>query len=123
MSRSNPLRIASRPGLFLSLTRLDWFALYLATASVLLFALSMLMSSPQGGSVLTELQQLSWLHAGSRQIALNRVLLMFLGVELLLLQFSPQFEEMERFAAQVIRHPAASFRPPATGETVARAVS
>jgi PAS domain S-box-containing protein len=85
MSRSNPLRIASRPGLFLSLTRLDWFALYLATASVLLFALSMLMSSPQGGSVLTDLQQLSWLNAGSRQIALNRVLLIFLAVELLLL--------------------------------------
>ena len=85
MSRSNPLRIASRPGLFLSLTRLDWFALYLATASVLLFALSMLMSSPQSGTMLTELQQLSWLHAGSRQVALNRVLLIFLALELLLL--------------------------------------
>jgi FMNH2-dependent dimethyl sulfone monooxygenase len=29
------------------------------------------------------------------------------GVDLLLLQFSPQYEEMERFAAQVIGHPAA----------------
>ena len=85
MSRSNPLRIASRPGLFLSLTRLDWFALYLATASVLLFALSMLMSSPQSGSLQADLQQLSWLHAGSRQVALNRVLLVFLALELLLL--------------------------------------
>jgi len=44
------------------------------------------------------------------------------GVDLLLLQFSPQLEEMERFSAQVIRHPGASFRPPATGEKLARAV-
>ena len=45
------------------------------------------------------------------------------GVDLLLLQFSPQYEEMERFAAQVMRHPAASSRIPAASETVARAVS
>ena len=45
------------------------------------------------------------------------------GVDLLLLQFSPQLEEMERFAAQVIQHPAASFRLPASNETAARAVS
>ena len=45
------------------------------------------------------------------------------GVDLLLLQFSPQLEEMERFAAQVIRHPAASFHSPATGEKIAQAVN
>ncbi|HWC17177.1 MAG TPA: LLM class flavin-dependent oxidoreductase [Terriglobales bacterium] len=45
------------------------------------------------------------------------------GVDLLLLQFSPQLEEMERFAAQVIRHPAASFHSPATGERIAQAVN
>ena len=44
------------------------------------------------------------------------------GVDLLLLQFSPQLEEMERFAAQVIRHPAASFTMQAS-ETVAQTVS
>jgi len=41
------------------------------------------------------------------------------GVDLLLLQFSPQLEEMERFAAQVIQNPAASFRPPASSPAVA----
>ena len=35
------------------------------------------------------------------------------GVDLLLLQFSPQYEEMERFASQVIKNPAASFQLPA----------
>jgi FMNH2-dependent dimethyl sulfone monooxygenase len=45
------------------------------------------------------------------------------GVDLLLLQFSPQYEEMERFAAQVIGNKAASFRLPAAGESVARAAS
>ncbi|HJX00081.1 MAG TPA: LLM class flavin-dependent oxidoreductase [Terriglobales bacterium] len=45
------------------------------------------------------------------------------GVDLLLLQFSPQFEEMERFAAQVIGSPAAKFQPPARGGNMARAVS
>jgi len=45
------------------------------------------------------------------------------GVDLLLLQFSPQYEEMERFAAQVIQHPAASSRIPADIQIVARSVS
>jgi len=45
------------------------------------------------------------------------------GADLLLLQFSPQLEEMERFAAQVIGNSAASFQLPASSETVARAVS
>jgi len=45
------------------------------------------------------------------------------GVDLLLLQFSPQLEEMERFAAQVIRHPAASFRVPATSGAAAPVAS
>ena len=45
------------------------------------------------------------------------------GVDLLLLQFSPQFEEMERFAAQVIGSPAAKFQPPARGGNMVRAVS
>ena len=45
------------------------------------------------------------------------------GADLLLLQFSPQLEEMERFAAQVIGNSAANFRLPASSETVARAVS
>jgi hypothetical protein len=40
MRRLNPLRLVSRPGVFLSLTRLDWFALFLSTASVMLFAAS-----------------------------------------------------------------------------------
>jgi len=42
------------------------------------------------------------------------------GVDLLLLQFSPQLEEMERFAAQVIGNEAAAFE---RSETVARAAS
>ncbi|MBV9435154.1 MAG: LLM class flavin-dependent oxidoreductase [Acidobacteria bacterium] len=45
------------------------------------------------------------------------------GVDLLLLQFSPQYEEMERFAAQVIGNGAASYRLAATGESMARAAS
>src|SRR5437868_1628738 len=40
------------------------------------------------------------------------------GVDLLLLQFSPQLEEMERFAAQVIQN-RVSFRPPASSPAVA----
>ena len=45
------------------------------------------------------------------------------GVDLLLLQFSPQLEEMERFAAQVIRHPGASLEPSETREKLAQAVN
>jgi len=45
------------------------------------------------------------------------------GVDLLLLQFSPQLEEMERFSAQVIRHPGASFEPSSTGDKLAQAVN
>jgi dimethylsulfone monooxygenase len=45
------------------------------------------------------------------------------GVDLLLLQFSPQLEEMERFAAQVIRSEAASFRLPASSGAAAPVAS
>ena len=45
------------------------------------------------------------------------------GVDLLLLQFSPQYEEMERFAAQVIGSEAAGFQLPVSGTSVARAAS
>jgi FMNH2-dependent dimethyl sulfone monooxygenase len=46
------------------------------------------------------------------------------GVDLLLLQFSPQLEEMERFAAQVIGNEAASFQLPASSrEAAVRAAS
>ena len=45
------------------------------------------------------------------------------GVDLLLLQFSPQYEEMDRFAAQVIGSEAAGFQLPASGGSVARAAS
>ena len=76
MARSNPLRIVSRPGLFLSLTRLDWFALYLATASVLLFGISLVMSSPHSG--ISQMQ--SWLSGQNREALLNLLLLIFLGV-------------------------------------------
>lgn len=44
------------------------------------------------------------------------------GVDLLLLQFSPQLEEMERFAAQVIKE-AAGYRLPASGEHIVAAAS
>lgn len=44
------------------------------------------------------------------------------GVDLLLLQFSPQLEEMERFAAQVIQS-AAGYRLPASSESVVAAAS
>jgi FMNH2-dependent dimethyl sulfone monooxygenase len=43
------------------------------------------------------------------------------GVDLLLLQFSPQLEEMERFAAQVIQ-PAARFGPKLVNEFASREV-
>ena len=45
------------------------------------------------------------------------------GVDLLLLQFSPQLEEMERFAAQVIRSETASFRLPASSGAAAPVAS
>ncbi len=44
------------------------------------------------------------------------------GVDLLLLQFSPQLEEMERFAAQVMK-PAAGYRLPTSGERIVAAAS
>ena len=43
------------------------------------------------------------------------------GVDLLLLQFSPQYEEMERFAAQVIGEQAAGSQLPASSDNAARA--
>jgi PAS domain S-box-containing protein len=83
MSRANPLRIVSKPSLFLSLTRLDWFALYLATASVLLFAVSMLMGSPRNMALNAQAQ--AWLHSRNPDALLNLVLLLFLGFEAFLL--------------------------------------
>jgi hypothetical protein len=59
MRRLNPLRLVSRPGMFLSLTRLDWFALFLSTASVMLFAASMLISTPRSGSLIASLRNAS----------------------------------------------------------------
>lgn len=82
-TRSNPLRIVSRPGLFLSLTRLDWFALYLATASVLLFGMSMVLSSSHVQPAL--LPPNSWLHGRDRDALLNLLLLVFLAFEVFLL--------------------------------------
>ncbi len=41
---------------------------------------------------------------GTPQMVLDRIAQFAeIGVDLLLLQFSPQYEEMERFAAEVIR--------------------
>jgi PAS domain S-box-containing protein len=85
MALSNPLRIVSRPRLFLSLTRLDWFALYLATASVLLLAASMLMSRPNGSSAIATLRNTQWLHTSIREMKVDTVLLIFLVLEVLLL--------------------------------------
>ncbi|HET8965064.1 MAG TPA: hypothetical protein VFN20_02530, partial [Candidatus Acidoferrum sp.] len=85
MARLNPLRFVSRLGRFLSLTRLDWFALFLSTASVMLFAASMLISTPRGGSVITALKNASWLHSGIREMTVDTVLQFFLGLEVLLL--------------------------------------
>ncbi len=85
MRHLNPLRFASRSGKFVSLTRLDWFALFLSTASVLLFAASMLLSSPRRGSVITSLKNASWLHTSIRDMTVDSVLLIFLILEALLL--------------------------------------
>jgi PAS domain S-box-containing protein len=84
MPRPSPLRIVSRPRLFFSLTRLDWFALYLATASVLLFATSMLIAIP-GPESASNSPSLQWIHAHNREAILNRSLLVFLALEILLL--------------------------------------
>jgi len=83
MSRANPLRIASRPGLFFSLTRLDWFSLYLATASVMLFGISMLIGPAKNG--LADVPAQSWLQGSAQQTLLNLLLLFFLGFEIFLL--------------------------------------
>lgn len=85
MRRLNPLRFASRSGKFNSLTRLDWFALFLSTASVLLFAASMLISTPRRGSVIATLRNSSWLHTSIRDMTVDKVLLIFLLLEVLLL--------------------------------------
>ena len=85
MRRLNPLRFASRSGKFVSLTRLDWFALFLSTASVLLFAASMVISTPRRGSVSASGRNAAWLHASIRDMTVDTVLLIFLAVEVLLL--------------------------------------
>src|ERR1043166_3443908 len=85
MRHLNPLRFASRSGKFVSLTRLDWFALFLSTFSVLLFAASMLISTPRSGSVITSLKNASWLHTSIRDMTVDTVLLIFLVLEVLLL--------------------------------------
>lgn len=81
----NPLRFASRSGKFVSLTRLDWFALSLSTASVLLFAASMLISTPRRGSVIASLRNAAWLHTSIRDMTVDTMLLIFLALEILLL--------------------------------------
>lgn len=83
MSRSNPLRVISRPGLFLSLTRLDWFALYLATLSVLLFGVSMMMSSQPGESMLHKAHVKLW-HGNTGEGLVSWLLLVFLALEVVL---------------------------------------
>src|SRR5262249_23180545 len=83
MARTSPLRIVSRPRLFFSLTRLAWFALYLATASVLLFATSMFVSLPPPSPESSP--GFAWIHAHNREAILNRFLLIFLALEILLL--------------------------------------
>jgi PAS domain S-box-containing protein len=85
MAPLNPLRFVSRPGRFLSLTRLDWFALFLSTASVMLFAASMLISTLRSGSVVKALRNASWLHTSIREMTVDTVLLFFLVLEVLLL--------------------------------------
>ena len=85
MRRLNPLRLVSRPGKFLSLTRLDWFALFLSTASVMLFAVSMLISAPRGGPGITSLRSAQWLHTTIREMTVDTVLMVFLAFEALLL--------------------------------------
>src|SRR5262245_6478665 len=81
----NPLRFASRSGRFVSLTRLDWFALILSTASALLFAASMLIPTPHRGSAMASLRIAGWLHTSSRDMTVHTVLLIFLVLEVLLL--------------------------------------
>src|SRR5215470_7007189 len=85
MGGLNPLRFASRSGKFISLTRLDWFALFLSTASVLLFAASMLISTSRRGSIIATLRNTSWLHTSIRDMTVDTVLLIFLVLEVLLL--------------------------------------
>jgi len=85
MRRLNPLRFLSRPGAFLFMTRLDWFALFLSTASVLLFAASMLISTSRSRSVITSLRNASWLHTSIREMTVDTVLLIFLALEVFLL--------------------------------------
>jgi len=98
----NPLRFASRSGRFVSLTRLDWFALLLSTASVLLFAASMLISSPRRGSVIASLRNVGWLHTSIRDMTVDTVLLIFLLLEVLLLWLWSEFpaaRDRPRFGA------------------------
>jgi PAS domain S-box-containing protein len=86
MRRLNPLRFASRSGRFVSLTRPDWFALFLSTASALLLAASMLISTPRRGSVIASLRNAGWLHTSSiRDMTVDTVLLIFLVLGVLLL--------------------------------------
>src|SRR5262245_36095307 len=85
MRRLNPLRFLSRPGTFFFMTRLDWFALFLSTASVLLFAASMLISTSRSRSVITSLRNASWLHTSIREMTVDTVLLTFLALEVFLL--------------------------------------
>jgi PAS domain S-box-containing protein len=85
MARLNPLRFVTRPGGFFALTRLDWFALFLSTASVMLFAVSMLISTPRGSSAISALRKASWLHSSIREMTVDTALLFFLVLELLLL--------------------------------------
>jgi PAS domain S-box-containing protein len=84
MPSTTPLHIPSRPSLFFSLTRIDWFALCLATASVLLFATTMLIAlpAPQSASSSPSLESID---AHNREVILNRSLVIFLALETLLL--------------------------------------
>ena len=85
MSQVKSQRFASRRGKFFSLTRLDWFALFLSTASVMLFAVSMIVSPSRGHSVVTSLRDTTWLHISVRELTVDDVLLIFLALEVSLL--------------------------------------
>src|SRR5215475_4550541 len=85
MSPLRTVRFTSRRGTLLSLTRLDWFALFLSTESVMLFAVSMVLSPSHGNSLVTSLKNTPWLHSSVQRLTVDNVLLIFLALEVLLL--------------------------------------
>jgi PAS domain S-box-containing protein len=74
MARSIPLRVVLRPRLSPSLEHLDWFALYLATAGLLFFAVAPFMPLPS-----------HWFLGMDKSVVLNNTLVLLLCFEALLL--------------------------------------